>query len=361
MPISGYFDTPFGIDGTLVTVPDGVQSDGSVSYNQGWGVDYTLPSSNPSYKYMPQGQFNQLFFDITSAIQNWQQNTIAPFITSTMNGGSPYTYPQYALVLYGGVAYLSNTGSNTDTPPSSKWTVLGTAAAGSLTGTTLASNVVNAYLQNITPAGYTFSVLGATTGSLYSIVNNSDTGASCYSLFQLKTGTSNSFLDFGLGDGAGTPFGFINCGSSISYFILDSSPSTTSAITIKSGSGGITLNPNGGTVTLGTVGSGTWHGTPIAGATYVTALLSTAVSKSAGTIYQAATDGFLYGSPGAANNVTVYTDSSSTPTTVRMVAGDTGGGAQAAAFCCPIRKNDYYECVLSAGSMQYLFFSPMGA
>jgi len=54
-PSSGYFDTVFGVDGTLVTVPDGIQGDGSVSYTQGWGVDYTLPNTNPSYKYMPQG------------------------------------------------------------------------------------------------------------------------------------------------------------------------------------------------------------------------------------------------------------------------------------------------------------------
>src|ERR1700733_5859944 len=107
MPSSGYFDIPFGVDGTLITVPDGVQSDGSVSYAQGWGVDYTLPNTNPSYKYMPQGQFNQLFFDITTAIQNWQQNTIAPFITSSMNGGTPYSYSMYNMVLFGGVGYIS--------------------------------------------------------------------------------------------------------------------------------------------------------------------------------------------------------------------------------------------------------------
>ena len=49
--------------------PDAVQSNGSVSYDQGYGVDYTLPNTNPSYKYMEQDKFNQLFYDITSALQ----------------------------------------------------------------------------------------------------------------------------------------------------------------------------------------------------------------------------------------------------------------------------------------------------
>ena len=98
--------------------------DGSVSYTQGWVVDYTLPNSNPSYKYMPQDKFNQLFYDITYAIQNWQQHTIAPFITSAMNNGTPFSYSKYSMVLYGGTGYISLANSNTDTPPSANWAAL---------------------------------------------------------------------------------------------------------------------------------------------------------------------------------------------------------------------------------------------
>ena len=123
MPISGYFDQVFGNAGTLVAVPDAIQGDGSVSYQQGWGVDYTLPNTNPSYRFIPQGQFNQLFYDITSAIQTLQQGSAPAFITSTMNGGSAYVYPQYAVVSYLGVTYQSLVAGNADTPPSSKWQV----------------------------------------------------------------------------------------------------------------------------------------------------------------------------------------------------------------------------------------------
>lgn len=128
--INGYFDTPFGIDGELVVIPDGVQVDGSVSYTQGWTVNYTLPSSNPSYKFMPWGQFNQLFYDITSATQYLQQNDAPAFITTTMNGGSPYSYPKYARVNLAGVNYISLQNSNTDTPPSSKWAISFGAVSG---------------------------------------------------------------------------------------------------------------------------------------------------------------------------------------------------------------------------------------
>ena len=152
MPNSGYFDTPFGVDGTLTTVPDAVQSDGSVSYTQGFGVDYTLPSSNPSYKYMPQGQFNQLFYDITSALQQYQQNGIPPFITTAMNGGTPYSYSQYAMVLYGGVAYQSNTNSNTDTPPSTKWNIASFNLANVFTGSTTTGSANAQVLASLTPS-----------------------------------------------------------------------------------------------------------------------------------------------------------------------------------------------------------------
>ena len=121
MVSSGYFDVPFGVDGTLTTVPDGVQPDGSVSYTQGYGVNYTLQPGTAGALNVDNGSMNQLFYDITLAIQNYQQNGIPPFITSAMNNGSPFSYAQYAQVLYEGVAYQSNISGNTDTPPSSKW------------------------------------------------------------------------------------------------------------------------------------------------------------------------------------------------------------------------------------------------
>ena len=127
MPISGYFDQVFANDGDLNTVPDAAQPSGSVSYNQGFPILYSTPVGSGGLL-VPRTAFNQLFYDVTAAIQNWQQNTIAPFITSTMNGGSPYSYSQYNMVLHGGVAYISLQNSNTDAPPSGKWAALALGA-----------------------------------------------------------------------------------------------------------------------------------------------------------------------------------------------------------------------------------------
>lgn len=130
MPINGYFDVVFAKDGDVTPVPDGVQSDGSVSYDQGYGADYSLdPTSNPDALLIERAKFNQLLFDMTTAIQNWQQNSFAPFITSTMNGGSPYSYPAYIMVLYdpgsGLQLYQSLIPNNTDLPTvASSWAAI---------------------------------------------------------------------------------------------------------------------------------------------------------------------------------------------------------------------------------------------
>lgn len=147
MPISGYFDRPFCNTGTKTTVPDGTQSDGSVSYEVGYGIDYTLdPLTNPSALDIEQGKMNQLFYDITSALQNWQQNAFPPFITSTMNGGTAYSYSKGNAVRYGGVTYVSLINANTDTPPTSNWAVLNTANG--ITGTQSVTGATHAVVAS---------------------------------------------------------------------------------------------------------------------------------------------------------------------------------------------------------------------
>jgi hypothetical protein len=120
MPISGYFDTIFASGGDLNTIPDATQPSGTVSYEQGFPVLYSTAVTSGGYN-VPRTAINQVLNDITTAIQYNQQGNAAPFITTAMNGGSPYSYPEYAVVLHGGIAYQSNANGNTDTPPSSKW------------------------------------------------------------------------------------------------------------------------------------------------------------------------------------------------------------------------------------------------
>lgn len=158
MPISGYFDTVFATSGTRATVPDATQPDGSVNYTTGYGVDYTLdPATNPSALNIEQNKFNQLMYDITSAIQQYQQNGIPPFITTTMNGGTPFSYAQYVEVLSGGIAYRSLINSNTDTPPSANWQQISLGGPQVFTGGTTTGTANAQVIASVNPAASSFT------------------------------------------------------------------------------------------------------------------------------------------------------------------------------------------------------------
>jgi len=87
-------------------------------------------------------------------------------------------------------------------------------------------------------------------------------------------------------------------------------------------------------------------------------------SKSATTIYQAATDGFVVGYVSGSSNSTVlftgYTDSSSTPSTARVESTNyTAAGTVYGSFMMPVRKNDYYE--LTTTDTASIYFLPIGS
>lgn len=120
-----YFRFPFASSGDTAAVPETVQPDGSVSYPQGYGPNYTAnPATDPTALDIERTKMNMLFNAITSVLQSYQQKSFPNFITSADNGGTPYSYAAYAVVMYGGVAYQSLVSSNTDTPPSSKWSAI---------------------------------------------------------------------------------------------------------------------------------------------------------------------------------------------------------------------------------------------
>src|SRR5258708_1645152 len=120
MPINGYFDTIFAASGDKVAVPDPVQGGGTVSYDQGYPIGYSTPVGSGGIL-ITRTSMNQLFYDITSALQQYQQVAPPPFSTTTMTGGTPYPYPTGNRAYLGGVAYTSIANSNTDTPPSANW------------------------------------------------------------------------------------------------------------------------------------------------------------------------------------------------------------------------------------------------
>lgn len=148
MPISGYFDVVFAESGDVSAVPDATQPNGTVSYTQGFPVTYSTPVASGGYN-VPRTGFNQIFNDITSAIQFFQQGNSSDFITSAMNGGSPYSYSKYNRVQLAGVTYISLEDNNEDEPPSAKWAVDFGGQTGSFTaGNLLVSADANGTVED---------------------------------------------------------------------------------------------------------------------------------------------------------------------------------------------------------------------
>lgn len=88
-------------------------------------------------------------------------------------------------------------------------------------------------------------------------------------------------------------------------------------------------------------------------------------SRDNGTIYQAATDGFLVGVLcGRQTTSYVYTDSSNPPTTARTET-KMWDGVMRVPFCVPVKKNDYYKMASYVDSdpqwNSYAYWIPLGS
>jgi len=138
-----YYPIPFATAGDKAAIPDDYQPSGSVNYESGYGPDYELVLGvDPAAKPFPRDQNNQMMFDITENIQQYQQNGTPEFITTSDNGGSPFPYSKNARVRYdngsGYEVYTSLVDNNTSLPPdATKWSK----------GSTLNDSV---YLYNVT-------------------------------------------------------------------------------------------------------------------------------------------------------------------------------------------------------------------
>lgn len=120
-----FFRLPFATTGDKTAVPDPVDSNGNVSYSQGYGFDYQRQKTDPAAKNIDRAQNNQILFDITSAIAELQSQGVPDFITSALNGGTAYSYADKALVRYSGDLYISLAAANTATPTdTTKWALL---------------------------------------------------------------------------------------------------------------------------------------------------------------------------------------------------------------------------------------------
>lgn len=161
-----FFRLPFATTGDKTAVPDAVDSNGNVSYSQGYGFDYQRQKTDPAAKNIERDKMNQILFDITTAIAEIQSKGGADFITSALNGGTAYSYGQNAIVNYGGAWYISLVAANTALPTdATKWALLPTPAllqqAAFMSAN--AGGTVNAITAAFTPA---IAALPAAPGTL---------------------------------------------------------------------------------------------------------------------------------------------------------------------------------------------------
>lgn len=136
---SKFFRFAFGVSGNKTAVPDAIDPSGYVSYKEGFPADYELPKTNPSRKPVPRDKTNQIYYDLSSAIQQYQKYSVPEFITSTDNGGVAFSYSLGVRVMYTADAgatwniYRSIAAANTALPTdATKWTIDNEPAAAPL-------------------------------------------------------------------------------------------------------------------------------------------------------------------------------------------------------------------------------------
>jgi microcystin-dependent protein len=187
-----YYVYPFGQNADdLTTIPTIAAGDGSVSYFAGWTDPYELNLlTDPTALPIPRGQMNQLFFDITNNLQEYQQFGVPNWISAADNLGSSFPYAIYARVRYLDVLYENQVAANTATPGTdSTWIVISGATQGVPVGTIIdfASptaptgylNCNGSAISRTTYAGLlaaiSFTQTGTLTNTLNTVTGLSDT------------------------------------------------------------------------------------------------------------------------------------------------------------------------------------------
>lgn len=122
-----YFIDPFAVSGDITpAIPDPSDPSGFVSYTDGFTFDYQRDLiTDPAAKSIDRVTVNRVLNDITTNVQDYQQNGTPEFISSSDNGGSAFSYRIGAMVRYssGGTApfvtYINTIDHNTNLPTAS--------------------------------------------------------------------------------------------------------------------------------------------------------------------------------------------------------------------------------------------------
>ena len=107
------FTTPFAENGDVMFIPETAQSDGSVSYETGFGPDYSADPLEANAKPVPRAGHNELFNQITGSIGDIQRQGAADwYLEFAADGG----YPKNAIVWLDGDRWKSRIDGNTTRP-----------------------------------------------------------------------------------------------------------------------------------------------------------------------------------------------------------------------------------------------------
>lgn len=117
-----FFKVPFAENGDTTTVPRDAQPGGEVSYEEGFGPDYQLPSDDPDVLYPERPVINELLGAVTGALKILQVHGFPDYVTAIDNGGTPYAYDIWSFVRYNGAVYYSLENGNISLPTNTeKW------------------------------------------------------------------------------------------------------------------------------------------------------------------------------------------------------------------------------------------------
>lgn len=189
-----FFRLPFATTGDKTAVPDAVDSNGNVSYSQGYGFDYQRQKTDPAAKNIERDKMNQVFFDMTTAIAELQSQGVPDFITTALNGGTAYSYAQYAVVKYSGDLYISLVAANTALPSdATKWALLPTPARiqAAFNSSAVAAGTADALTGAFSPA---IAALPAAPGTLSVFVRAGAANATTTPTFKADGTTAKTIV-----------------------------------------------------------------------------------------------------------------------------------------------------------------------
>lgn len=121
-----YFKYPFATAGDKTAIPETTQPDGTMSYQEGFSVDYQDDyPDDANAKAIPRDETNQLFFDMTNTLKQYQEFGVPDFISSSDNLGTPFPYAINAMVRYTNNIYISLADANVALPTDdTQWRLL---------------------------------------------------------------------------------------------------------------------------------------------------------------------------------------------------------------------------------------------